>query len=106
MWKYVFRKYNPEYNPFFNLEKRRITNAISFSTKIEHIGSTSIPHLGGKGILDIAVGVSKAKIGEAKKKLAQANYEFREKAGHPERLFFLGEIIFIKTVKEEFIFIS
>lgn len=52
------------------------------------MGSIAIPNLGGKGILDIAVGVSTSKFAEAKKKLEKAGYEFREKASYPERLFF------------------
>ena len=88
MQKYVFRKYNPEYRAFFTSEKKKIAKALGSTAKIEHVGSTAIPNLGGKGILDIAVGVSKSKIAEAKKKLEKVGYEFREKASYPERLFF------------------
>lgn len=88
MQKYVFRKYHPEYRAFFTSEKKKIAKALGSTAKIEHVGSTAIPDLGGKGILDIAVGVSKSKFAEAKKKLEKAGYEFREKAGSPERLFF------------------
>ncbi len=88
MQKYVFRKYNPEYWAFFTSEKKKIAKALSSTAKIEHVGSTAIPDLGGKGILDIVVGVSKSKFAEAKKKLEKAGYEFREKASYPERLFF------------------
>jgi len=88
MQKYVFRKYNPKYRVFFALEKKKISKALGSKVKIEHVGSTAIPGLGGKGILDIVVGVSKSKIVEIKKKLEKAGYEFREKASYPERLFF------------------
>ncbi len=88
MQKYVFRKYNQEYIFFFTSEKKKIMKAIDSVVKIEHIGSTSIPNLGGKGIIDIAVGVLKSKFTEAKKKLEEAGYEFREKASCQERLFF------------------
>ena len=88
MQKYVFRKYNPEYQVFFTSEKKKIAKALGSTVKIEHIGSTAIPDLGGKGILDIVVGVSKSGLAEAKKKLEKAGYEFREKASYPERLFF------------------
>jgi len=88
MRKYVFRKYNPEYRALFTSEKRKIAKALGSTAKIEHVGSTAIPNLGGKGILDIIVGVSKPKFGEAKRKLEKAGYEFREKASYPERLFF------------------
>src|SRR3989344_7803427 len=88
MQKYVFRKYNPEYLAFFTSEKKKITKALGSTSKIEHVGSTAIPNLGGKGILDIIVGVSKSKIAGAKKKFEKAGYEFRENATYPERLFF------------------
>lgn len=88
MQKYVFRKYIPEYRAFFTSEKRKIAKALGSTAKIEHVGSTAIPNLGGKGILDIAVGVSKSKFAEAKRKLEKTGYEFREKASYPERLFF------------------
>jgi len=88
MRKYIFRRYNPEYRAFFTAEKKKITKALGSTARIEHVGSTAIPDLGGKGILDIIVGVSKSKFAESKKKLEEAGYEFREKASYPERLFF------------------
>lgn len=88
MQKYIFRKYNPEYRTFFTLEKKNIAKVLGSTAKIEHIGSTVIPGLGGKGILDIVVGVLKPKIKETKKKLEKTGYEFCEKAGSLERLFF------------------
>lgn len=91
MQKYAFRKYNPEYRTFFISEKKKIAKALGSKAKIEHIGSTAIPNLGGKGILDIVVGVSKSKMAEAKKKLEKAGYEFCEKAGYFERLFFRAD---------------
>lgn len=88
MQKYVFRRYTLEYRALFTSEKKKIAKALGSTTKIEHVGSTAVPNLGGKGILDIVVGVSKSKVAEAKKKLEKAGYEFREKASYPERLFF------------------
>lgn len=88
MKKYVFRKYNPEYAIFFQLEKKRLQKALHKSAKIEHVGSTAIQDLGGKGIVDILIGVRKNRIQEMRMKLEKAVYEFREKAGSPERLFF------------------
>jgi GrpB-like predicted nucleotidyltransferase (UPF0157 family) len=88
MQKYLFRKYNPGYQTFFTNEKNNLVKILGSSVKIEHIGSTAIPGLGGKGILDIVVGISKSKITEAKNKLQKAGYKFVEKAGTPKRLFF------------------
>ena len=88
MPKYVFRRYKPEYRDFFVLEKNKITKALGSRVKIEHIGSTAVAGLGGKGILDIMIGVVRLKMETAKKRLEKAGYEFREKASYPERLFF------------------
>lgn len=88
MKKYLFRKYQPEYVKFFKMEKNRLKKVLGHSAKIEHIGSTAIAGLGGKGIIDIVIGVSKSKIAKSKKNLEEAGYEFRKKASYPERLFF------------------
>src|SRR3989338_118462 len=94
MQKYVFRKYNPKFRNYFISEQKKISKTLGSSAKIEHIGSTAIPDLGGKGILDIVVGVSKSKIVVAKKRLNKAGYEFREKASYPERLFFRRDYLY------------
>jgi len=88
MKKYVFRKYNPIYAKFFELEKKRLRKLLHKSAKIEHVGSTAIRNLGGKGIVDILIGVRKNGIRKTRINLEKAGYEFPEKAGSPERLFF------------------
>jgi len=88
MKKYVFRKYNPEYATFFKLEKKRLQKLLGSSAEIEYVGSTAIPNLGGKGIVDILIGVSKNRIQKSRIELEKYGYEFREKAGSFERLFF------------------
>ncbi len=96
MQKYVFRKYNPQFQILFRLEKKKLVKVLGSSVKIEHIGSTAIPNLGGKGILDIVIGVSKSKIASTKKELEKLSYEFREKASYPERLFFRKDYLYKK----------
>ncbi|OGF27690.1 hypothetical protein A2303_00475 [Candidatus Falkowbacteria bacterium RIFOXYB2_FULL_47_14] len=86
MKKYVFRKYNPAYPAFFMSEKEKLTGILNPAARIEHVGSTAVPGLGGKGIIDIVVGASNFKT--AKNKLEEAGYEFCEEASYPERLFF------------------
>lgn len=88
MNKYVFRKYDPKYRGFFTSEKKKLVKVIGSLAKIEHVGSTAIPKLGGKGIIDIVIGVSKSKILKIKQKLEKAGYEFRKTASTSERLFF------------------
>lgn len=56
--------YNRNSPKIFKKEKRRISKAIGVND-IHHIGSTAVPGLGGKGIVDIMIGIKdwkKAKI--------------------------------------------
>lgn len=86
--KYVFRKYNPKVRTFFSSEKKKLLKLLGVKSKIEHIGSTSIPGLGGKGILDIVIGISKTKIAGAKSKLENFGYEFRLSGGDSRETIF------------------
>ena len=55
---------------------------------IEHVGSTAIPKLRGKGIVDILLVVQKNTIANTSKKLQKADYEFRDVASTKSRCFF------------------
>ncbi|MEK6969104.1 MAG: GrpB family protein [Nanoarchaeota archaeon] len=94
MKKYVFRKYGPKYQSFFTSEKKKLVKVLGSLAKIEHVGSTAIPKLGGKGIIDIVVGVSKSKMPKSKQKLEKAGYEFRKTASTSERLFFRKDYLY------------
>ncbi len=89
--KYAFRKYSHEYPKMFRLEKARIKRFFPYAD-IEHIGSTAVPNLGGKGIIDIAISVPKNKASRTSLVLQQAGYEFRSKGGDKERKFFQRSI--------------
>lgn len=88
MEKYVFKKYSPKYRNYYLYEKKKILNTLGPKLNIQHVGSTSVIGLGGKGIVDIALGVNKSEINKYKNKLKISGYEFRKKASTPERLFF------------------
>jgi GrpB-like predicted nucleotidyltransferase (UPF0157 family) len=88
MNKYVFKGYEPIYPQLFEEEKNRLRKALDSRVKIEHFGSTAIPGLGGKGIIDIYVTAPKDNLLIVKKSIEKAGYEFRPDAGTPERLFF------------------
>lgn len=87
MEKYVFNEYEKEYKKYFQLEKNNLQKALEKNTKIEHVGSTAIPGLGGKGIIDVVVGINDD-LRRQVNVLENAGYEFREVASTPERLFF------------------
>jgi GrpB-like predicted nucleotidyltransferase (UPF0157 family) len=52
---YVFKEYSDIFPTLFEKEKARLMQAIDRDIQIEHIGSTSIPGLGGKGVIDIGI---------------------------------------------------
>jgi GrpB-like predicted nucleotidyltransferase (UPF0157 family) len=86
MNKYVFRRYSPLYKSFFDLERKRLQAKLAKNVAIEHIGSTAVPGLGGKNILDIAIG-PKTGLSGSKAKLEKLGYQFIETAGTENRLF-------------------
>ena len=54
----VVSNYDPNWPTLFEQERTRIKNALgSFALAIEHVGSTSVPGLPSKPIIDLLVGV-------------------------------------------------
>lgn len=84
--KYKFREYNPKYKIFYQREKDKLKKILPKNIQIEHIGSTAILGLGGKGIIDILMGVNKKDISKIKKKLQKHHYSFPI-GGHKNRLY-------------------
>jgi len=89
--KYKFRKYDKKYPELFKREKAKLRKSLGKNVFIEHVGSTSVPGLGGKGVLDIMVAVAKKDVGKVKKKLEKAGYVFKKSGGERDRLFFKKE---------------
>ena len=48
-------KYNPVYKRIFREESNKIANILGGNCLIEHIGSTAVPELDGKGVIDIMI---------------------------------------------------
>jgi len=86
--KYTFKPYSTLFPELFHREKERIASAIKIALSIEHIGSTAVPNLGGKGIIDIAIAVNKKDLDIASEQLQGLGYLFRLSGSTPERLFF------------------
>ena len=74
----------------FDQERARIEGALgALAERIEHVGSTAVPGLAAKPILDIMVGVGSLRGAEHYiQPLEQLCYECRGEAGVPGRLFF------------------
>ena len=86
MQKYVFKPYNNNFPDLFNKEKERIAALIK-AIAIEHVGSTAIPNLGGKGIIDIAIAINKKDTNSVLSQLQSLGYEYRPIHSTPDRLF-------------------
>ena len=91
MKKYQFKPYNPNFPKLFNEEKNRLTNFLAGEYQIEHIGSTAVPGLGGKGIIDIIVAVPKNQMEDVSEQAQKAGYIFRPLASTETRLFLRTE---------------
>lgn len=98
MDKYYFRPYSNKFKLFFSREKRNLKRILPLS-KIEHVGSTSVPNLGGKGIIDIVIAVNKNQVQKSKKKLIKNNYIFKSHAGDKTRIFFEKDYKYNKKIR-------
>lgn len=98
MKKYVFKPYSKIFPELFEKEKQRIVSQVPAIIAIEHVGSTAVPGLGGKGIIDIAIATEKRNIEAISTKLQKLGYEFRPAYSTPERLYF---VIYLPDPEEE-----
>lgn len=92
--KYIFRPYNSIFPELFDSEKVRLQKTLGNDVQIDHIGSTAVPGLGGKGVVDISVVVPKKDWPEVSKDLKKLVYEYKKKdeAREKERLFFMANL--------------
>ena len=90
MKKYVFDPYDHIFPILFEKEKKRILAQINKALHIEHVGSTAVPGLGGKGIIDIAILAKKNDMAEISRALQRVlGYEFRPSFSTSDRLYFV-----------------
>jgi len=87
---YKFRKYENGYGDLFALEKRKIARKLKLKYDLTHIGSTSVPKLSGKGIIDIMIAANKKDFAKTKKIIQTLGYELG-KSSDKNRLFFRRE---------------
>jgi GrpB-like predicted nucleotidyltransferase (UPF0157 family) len=94
MKKYVFRKYKFWYPKLFKKEKSKLIKLFP-NARIEHVGSTSIPQLGGKGIIDVLLGLKKSNWKKAKEVLLNNKYTFMKNiVGDKDRISFMKDYCF------------
>jgi len=77
MNKYVFRKYEDVFPQLFEKEKIRLSKYLTGEYHIEHVGSTAVEGLGGKGIIDIYIVSPINNQENIKSSLIKAGYEAR-----------------------------
>jgi GrpB-like predicted nucleotidyltransferase (UPF0157 family) len=87
--KYKFKPFSKDFLHTFADEKKLLSKALKGikGTLIEHVGSTAIHGLGGKGIVDVLVFVPKKKISLAKK-LISKKAKFKYVANWRKRRYF------------------
>lgn len=88
MKKYSFKAYSEIFPELFRKEKDRILSSSTRTLAVEHVGSTAIPQLGGKGIIDIAIATSKESFDITSSELQKLGYTFRPTRSTTDRLFF------------------
>lgn len=76
--KYKFFPYSKDYKKMFQKEKRFLSKLLSSIKKkeIHHIGSTSVPNLGGKRVIDIIIVVDKKNIKKSKSLLEKGGFVY------------------------------
>ncbi|HHE38640.1 MAG TPA: GrpB family protein [Candidatus Cloacimonetes bacterium] len=84
-------KFCPEWITLYRNEEKILEKAIgSLVIDIQHIGSTSIPWLCAKPIIDILIGVDSMKTADKTIKIMEKiGYQFKGEAGIPGRYFFV-----------------
>jgi len=87
-YKYEFKPYSEKYKDYFKQEKYKLDKIIKVDCPIEHIGSTAVPGLGGKGTVDVMVVAAKKKRSFLDTTLRKNNYDFCEDGGNSDRLFY------------------
>lgn len=92
MKKYVFDPYDNLFPILFEAEKKRILTQSNKALHIEHVGSTAVPGLGGKGIIDIAILALKNDMAEISIVFQNLGYELRPSFSTSDRLYFVGKL--------------
>ena len=92
--KVILNEYDEQWKKDFEDEKLRLLSVCGDKIiTIEHVGSTSVPGLISKPLIDIALTFeNKEKEEKLVEKFVSLNYEFIEDAGVEDRLFFVKRI--------------
>lgn len=100
--KYSFHPYHKYFVKRAQEEMLRLRQALPKS-KIEHFGSTAIPGVGGKGIIDLYVSVPQKDLQRSSSVIQKLGYEFKSTGGIPnERIFHQKTVVYSNKRKQIF----
>ena len=83
-------EHDPRWAAMFQRERERLSTALgALAVAIEHVGSTAVPGLAAKPVLDIMVGVEHTPLPEdALRALGTLGYQYRGDGGIPDKQYF------------------
>ena len=90
MRKVEIKKYDPEWVQKFEVERNKLGNLFqTILVNIHHIGSTSVPGLSAKPIIDLLIEVTDIeKVNAFNNQMTELGYEAKEENGIPLRRYF------------------
>jgi GrpB-like predicted nucleotidyltransferase (UPF0157 family) len=100
---YVFVRYEKIYPLLFEKLKKKLLkdlDNLAKISKIEHVGSSSVPGLGGKGMIDILIAVPKNKMKLARDLLIKKGYFWDKEYDGDERYFFRKNYLALNKKRE------
>ena len=87
----VITDYDPNWPKIFEALKNRLSSALGdLAASIEHVGSTAVPGLAAKPIIDLDVLLARHDLPEAIARLATLGYQYQGDLGIPDREAFLA----------------
>jgi len=84
------KPYNPEYSKIFEEIKRFIRQIIPYKIEIEHVGSTAVPGLGGREIIDVLLVADKENLEGIAYLLKNEGFRLNPQNVSEERIFVSG----------------
>lgn len=86
--KYSHRPYEAVFPALYQTEAERLEAVLGNQVVVEHFGSTAVPGLGGKGIIDIFAKAPRTELGRMADLVKELGYEHRVGGDRDGRTFF------------------
>ena len=84
--------YNDENSKIFERLKQYLCEVIPYEIEVEHIGSTSVPGLGGRDVIDVLILIEKGLMSRVVSLLESKGFRYNPSASNPyEKLFLSGQ---------------